>query len=136
MKPRKKTFLGTGWAFPPSFDKTYNTVEMVSDDEDIRQSLFILLSTKPGERVMLPTFGCNLQAMVFDTINPATISYLQSVIEEAILAFEPRITLESLDLEPEEEEGIININIEYLIRKTNTRSNMVYPYYLTEGTDI
>jgi phage baseplate assembly protein W len=136
MKPRKKTFLGTGWAFPPTFDKAENTVQMVSDDQDIQQSLFILLSTKQGERVMLPKFGANLQALAFDVLNAATIAYAKSMIEQAILAYEPRITLDELEMEPVFEDGLLNINIVYTIRKTNTRSNMVYPYYLAEGTEV
>lgn len=135
MKHRK-TFLGIGWKFPPTFDKETMSVQMVSEEEDIRESLFILLSTKPGERVMLPEYGCNLQSAVFDTINTETINRIRSYVSHAILYFEPRINVEKIDISTEsEKDGLLLINVEYQITNTNRRSNMVYPYYIIEGTD-
>ena len=135
MKP-PKTFLGVGWKFPPTFDKRMNSVEMISDEADIKECLFILLSTRRGERVMLPDFGCDLRILAFDNIDPNTLAQAQSMIEEAILNYEPRISLESVDISTDSLNGIIYINVVYTIRKTNTRTNMVFPYYLIEGTEI
>lgn len=136
MKHRK-TFLGIGWKFPPTFDKSIKSVEMVSEEEDIRESLMILLSTKPGERIMRPEYGCDTQALVFETINTTSITVLKRMIQRAILYFEPRITLDEIEAQMDEDiHGKLLINLHYTIRKTNTRSNMVYPFYLIEGTEI
>ena len=133
----KKTFLGIGWKFPPTFDKRIKSVEMVSEEEDIRQSLYILLSTKQGERIMRPDYGSDVQSMIFEPIDVNTTTYLKESIRRAILYFEPRITLEQITVrQDDEEDGLLHVNLEYTIRKTNTRTNMVYPYYILEGTDL
>lgn len=133
----KKTFLGIGWKFPPTFDKRIKSVEMVSEAEDIRQSLYILLSTKQGERIMRPDYGSDVQSMIFEPIDVSTTTYLKETIKRAILYFEPRITLdEVIVVEDGEEDGLLLITLNYTIRKTNTRTNMVYPYYVLEGTDL
>lgn len=133
----KKTFLGIGWKFPPTFDKRIKSVEMVSEEEDIRQSLYILLSTKQGERIMRPDYGSDVQSMIFEPIDVSTTTYLKETIKRAILYFEPRITLdEVIVIEDGEEDGLLLITLNYTIRKTNTRTNMVYPYYVLEGTDL
>ncbi|OJJ22559.1 hypothetical protein BKI52_07710 [marine bacterium AO1-C] len=133
----KKTFLGIGWKFPPTFDKRIKSVEMVSEEEDIRQSLYILLSTKQGERIMRPDYGSDVQSMIFEPIDVNTTTYLKESIRRAVLYFEPRITLEDVNVrQDDEEDGLLHVNLEYTIRKTNTRTNMVYPYYILEGTDL
>ena len=110
---------------------------MVSQDEDIRESLEILLSTSPGERVMNPAYGCGLKLMIFENISESTITEITDVIERAILFFEPRITLDSIDVNTEDMYGgLIKIQLNYTIRTTNSRSNMVYPFYFQEGMNI
>jgi uncharacterized protein len=131
-----KTFLGVGWKFPPTFDKKMNSVQMVSDEADIKESLYVLLSTRIGERVMLPDFGCDLRILAFENIDTNTLSEARSMIEMAILNYEPRITLENVEFDTDSLNGIVQINVEYTIRKTNTRTNMVFPYYLIEGTEL
>jgi len=134
-----KDFLGVGWSFPPEFHKQTNAfgVKMVSGEEDIAESLRILLSTVPGERIMQPTYGCGLHAMVFETINESTITELKDIIERSVLFFEPRITLESIDIDTDESlEGSLKIQLNYTVRKTNTRSNIVYPFYYLEGSQV
>ena len=134
-----KAFLGIGWSFPPAFHKHADTlgVKTVSDDEDIRESLIILLSTVPGERTMQPSYGCPLKAMVFENINESTVTEIKDVIERAVLFFEPRITLESIDVETDDaNEGRVNVKLNYLVRTTNTRSNIVYPFYFIEGSQV
>ena len=130
-------FLGTGWAFPPEFGPHAGQVKMVSREVDIRESLRILLSTSPGERVMQPTFGCGLRPRVFDSINQSTITLISDIIRRAILFFEPRITLDTIQVDTQQQyEGVLNIFLAYTIRSTNNRNNMVYPFYFKEGTDI
>ncbi|TRX58266.1 GPW/gp25 family protein [Fulvivirga sp. M361] len=133
----KKTFLGIGWKFPPSFDKRTGSVVLVSEEEDIRESLLILLSTKPGERVMLPDYGCDLTFSVFESIDSTLINEIKRKIEFSVLYYEPRIILDDIKIEPDtENDGLLMIELIYIIRKTNKRSNMVYPYYIIEGTDV
>jgi phage baseplate assembly protein W len=133
----EQTFIGDGWAFPPEFNKTTNESKVVTNDEDIKESLYILLSTTPGERVMNPAFGCGIKKIVFDSIKVSTITMLKDMIAKAILFFEPRVNLNSIDVNTEKAiEGTLLINIYYTIRTTNTRSNMVYPYYFIEGTNV
>ena len=134
-----KSFLGTGWSFTPEFHKHANAigVKMVAEEEDIGESLRILLSTVPGERIMQPGYGCGLHAMVFETINESTITELKDIIERAVLFFEPRITLESVDIDTDESlQGRLKIQLNYTVRKTNTRSNIVYPFYYLEGSQV
>lgn len=135
METNDKAFLGTGWAFPPTFDRKSGTVEMVSAEVDICQSLQILLSTSLGERVMQPTYGCNLEDYVFEPLNSAIASSIREQIRTAILYHEPRILLNSLDLSLDQQlEGRVNLTVDYTILNTNSRFNIVYPFYLNEGT--
>ena len=132
-----KTFLGTGWSFPPEFQGQAKAVKMVSDEEDIRHSLWILLSTAPGERTMQPAYGCGLRTLVFESISASVCTEMQDMIERAILFFEPRITLDRIVVCSERiTQGLIEIELTYTIRTTNTRSNMVYPFYFLEGTNL
>lgn len=132
-----KSFLGTGWGFPPTFSKKQHSVKMVSDAEDIRESLYLILSTTPGERVTNPEFGCGLQNLAFENIDSTTEFLMRDIIKQAVLYFEPRVTLESIDIDFSNEiEGVIYITLHYTIRKVNIRSNIVYPFYKLEGTLI
>ena len=92
------SFLGTGWAFPPAFDRDAGTVELVSNVEDIHQSLNILLSTSLGERVMQPDYGCNLHDYLFESLNSSMIGYIKDRVENAILIYEPRIVAEKIEV--------------------------------------
>ena len=139
MADSDKAFLGIGWSFPPEFHRFANSfgVNMVAEEEDVKESLRILISTRPGERVMQPAYGCGLQAMVFENINESTVTEIKDVIERAVLFFEPRITLEDIDVSTEDAlEGRLNIRLNYRVRKTNTRSNIVYPFYYLEGSQV
>ena len=132
-------FLGRGWSFPPEFHKHADAVnvKMVSEEDDIRESLRVLLSTRPGERIMQPAYGCRIHSMVFESINESSITEIKDVIERAVLFFEPRISLESIDVDAENVyEGTLNIQLNYKIRTTNTRSNVVYPFYFLEGSHV
>jgi uncharacterized protein len=131
------SFLGTGWSFPPTFNKETGTVELVSNEEDIRQSLNILLSTTLGERVMQPRYGCDLTNYVFETLNSSVIGYLKDRVKNAILYFEPRIIAEKIEVTAAESfdliEGRFTISVEYTIPGTNSRFNYVYDYYKNEA---
>ncbi len=129
-----QSFLGVGWHFPPAFTKGGDQVEMVDGIEDIHQSLQILLSTRLGERIMQADFGCNLDVMLFEERNQSLVNTVTSLVSDAIVYHEPRISLESLDVsESESEQGLLLISIEYTVRSTNSRFNMVYPFYINEA---
>ncbi|WP_312177453.1 GPW/gp25 family protein [Chryseobacterium sp.] len=130
-------FLGTGWSFPPEFNETEGKLAMTSDVEDINNSLIIHLSTRPGERVMFPNYGCDLQEMLFKPLDLTLITQMKGIVERAILYHEPRINILSIEINAQNEiEGEILIEINYEVRNTNTRSNMVFPFYKEEATEI
>ena len=110
---------------------------MLEMEIDIKSSLEILLSTRLGERIMLPDYGCNLDDLVFEALNLTIKTYVIELIKTAILYYEPRIDVNKIEIDPTNElEGILLINIDYTIRTTNSRRNMVYPYYKQEGNEL
>ena len=131
-------FLGTGWSFPPSFNWRSKEAVLVSQVDDIEQSLHILLSTVPGERVMQPGYGCGIKRMVFETVNDSSITEIKDIISKAILFFEVRITLHEIDIDLSDfdRSGVLRLKLDYTVRTTNTRTNLVYPLYLREGTHV
>ena len=132
----ENTFLGRGWSFPPAFTRGENGVTMVDDEEDIRQSLIILLSTTRGERIMQPDYGANMEELLFEPLTVSLAKRISTHIEKAILFYEPRIKTNDISFRLDKESGLVEITIEYTIIATNNRRNIVYPYYLNEGTDI
>jgi len=131
-----RSFLGTGWSFPPTFRREWYGVEMVSDEENVKKSIQIILQTITGERVMLPTFGCNLQPFVFEPMNIPNIAMIEKIVKDALTYHEPRIIVGELTSTPNQEQGLLEINIEYTIIVTNTRYNYVFPFYMKEATNI
>lgn len=132
-----KSFLGRGWGFPPEFDKHSKSIRMVSGEEDIDESLRVLMATAPGERVMQPDYGCGLKLRVFENINESNLTSIKDAIRHAVLFYEPRITLENIEIDEERaDEGVLYIKLIYTVRTTNSRSNLVYPFYFQEGTNI
>jgi phage baseplate assembly protein W len=131
------SFLGTGWSFPPAFNNTGKQVEMLSDAADIQSSLEILLSTRPGERVMRPDYGCNLDELVFEPLTTTFKTYIKDLVSTAILYHEPRIEVNKIELDDGSGlEGKIILTVEYTVRATNSRYNFVYPFYRAEGTEL
>jgi uncharacterized protein len=132
-----RAFLGRGWSFPPQFDRAAKGVLMLEEEADIQSSLEILLSTRLGERIMQPTYGCNLDDMVFEAMNLTMLTYMKDIIQNAILYHEPRIELEKLEIDTSNQnEGMLRIVLHYKVRTTNSRYNYVYPYYINEGTNV
>lgn len=137
MEDLEKSFLGRGWSFPPTFDKKRGDIKMVTMEEDIRQSLEIYFSTKLGERIMRNNYGCFLHSQVFELANESLIQGLSKELERSINEFEPRILIIEISAsKAPSTEGLIEINVAYEIRATNNRSNIVFPFYLNEGTSI
>ncbi len=136
MLPARKSFLGTGWAFPVRFDKQPEcAVRMASEVEDIEQSLPLLLGTRPGERVMRPDYGCNLEDLLFEPVNPSLLTYVKDIITKAVLYYEPRVNLQEVVIHTDAvAEGRVLIELDVVIRTSNTRFNFVYDYYKREAT--
>ncbi len=134
---KEQSFLGRGWSFPPEFSKESREVKMLEDEADIKSSLQILLSTRLGERVMVPGYGCNLEDMLFNPLNLTLKTYVIDLIRTAILYHEPRIDVSKIDIDLSDElNGVLLIDIEYIIRATNSRMNMVFPFYKEEGNEL
>ncbi|MDA7797539.1 GPW/gp25 family protein [Flavobacteriaceae bacterium] len=137
MEELEKSFLGKGWSFPPTFDRKLGDVQMVTMEEDIKQSLEIYFSTKLGERIMRNDYGCFLHSQVFELANESLIQGLSKELERSINEFEPRILITEIRaIKTDSTDGLIEINVAYEIRATNNRTNIVFPFYLNEGTSI
>jgi len=139
MELARKSFLGTGWSFPVSFHRNIPGdcgVDMVSEVEDIEQSLFILLRTRPGERVMRPDYGCGLEDLLFEPVNTSLLTYIKELISKAILYYEPRVYLQNIEILEDENllEGRVMISLDVVVRSTNSRFNYVFDFYKREAT--
>ena len=131
--PARSGFLGTGWSFPPTFSGGGAEVAVVSDAEDVHQSLQIILATRRGERPMQERFGCNLDDVLFEEMDQGLVNQVTNRIHDAILEHEPRVDLHAVDVSPAGEAGVLRIQIQYTVRGTNSRYNMVFPFYLNEA---
>lgn len=133
------SFLGAGWSFPPTFSKFGKQISLqtASGNQDIQESLRIILTTIPGERVMLPLFGADTSELIFEELDEAFRINLNDTISDAILNYEPRIQLDEVIIELDRHlEGVVNVDIQYTILQHNTRTNVVFPFFLIEGTEI
>jgi uncharacterized protein len=135
MTPEDPGFLGRGWSFPPRFDARSGRLVTVAAEEDIAESLRLLFLTRPGERLMHPHYGCALHDLVFEPMDAETEAAIEAAVARAVLFFEPRIELLETRVQAEDwPSGRLGILLEYRIVATNTRHNMVFPFYLREGT--
>ena len=131
------TYLGKGWDFPSTFLEKQGEVKIISDIEDIVKSLHTIITTRRGERLMRPKFGCDLTDKIFENLNATQTTIMKNRVREAIVLYEPRIEVIKVALDTQNFlEGKFLIKIEFIVRATNTRRNIVFPYYITEATDI
>lgn len=108
-------------------------MQMLDGEDNIRSSIEVVLSTELGERVMLPGFGWRREGWLFESMTTTAATAIQKEIETALLFFEPRIDLNGVRLVPAQREaGKVEIHVDYTVRSTNTRNNLVFPFYLTE----
>jgi len=136
-KQASDDFIGKGWSFPPTFEKDRPGLLMTEQYEDIRRSLEILLSTRPGERLMQPKYGCDLEELLFESLDASMKTLMADRVRTAILYFEPRIEVKSIELDDSyQDEGVVLINVEYIVSNTNARFNFVYPFYKLEATEM
>jgi phage baseplate assembly protein W len=130
----RKDFLGRGWAMPVELDPRTGLVATVAFEEDVRQSILIILETAPGERVMRPNFGCGIHELVFSAVDSTVIQRIRSVVEEALRRCEARIDVLGVTVdESATSEGTLLVELEYRVRKTNQVGNLVFPFYFLEG---
>jgi phage baseplate assembly protein W len=139
MKPgapmdERKDFLGRGWAMPVALDPRTGLVAFAEYEDDIRQSILIILETAPGERVMRPNFGCGIHDLVFTSLDSTTLQRIRSEVEEALRRYEARIEVIGVTVdEAATSEGKLLVEVEYRVRKTNQVGNLVFPFYFREG---
>lgn len=126
-----KAFLGRGWSYPVGVDAS-GAIAEAEYETDIEQSVRIILGTEPGERVMRPDFGAGLRGLVFEPINTTTMALVQYRVRNALVQWEPRIDSVTVNVSANPPLGLLEIDINYRIRTTNTFYNMVYPFYVQE----
>jgi phage baseplate assembly protein W len=130
-----KQFQGTGWKFPIRTDVLGKLV-FSSGEDSIRESIWLILSTARGERMMRPEFGCGIHDLVFASINVGTMGLIKANVQESLTFFEPRIDVINVDVSDKEAtQGKLLIIIDYQIRITNNEFNLVFPFYLKEGSE-
>lgn len=128
-----RPFLGIGWRFPLQVTPT-GRIARSSNEQRIEESLLLILGTAPGERPMLPDFGCGIHDLTFEPNNSRTIALVVLLARQALVKYEPRVDV--LDVAAEssaEAPNLLLIRINYRIRSTNAIGNLVYPFYITEG---
>jgi phage baseplate assembly protein W len=130
----RKDFLGLGWAMPVDVDPQTGFIATAAHEDDIRQSIRIILETVPGERVMRPDFGCGIHEMVFETIDSTTMERIRSEVGSALRRNEARIEVMGVTIaEDATPQGMLLVEVEYQIRRTNQIGNLVFPFYFKEG---
>jgi phage baseplate assembly protein W len=130
----RDSFLGRGWHFPPRFTRNGGDIWTVAEEEDIQQSLRILLATAQGERIMREDFGCDLNRLLFEEITQSLVNEITGMVSDALLYYEPRIDVESVEVDVgDDAAGLLLIRIAYTVRSTNSRFNLVFPFYLNEA---
>lgn len=137
LTKHENNFLGSGWAFPVTFTAGNYLVSTSSYEENINESINIILLTRMGERCLEPQFGAGLQQFFFRTLDETLKGEIINAVKTSLLHNEPRITVQYVDVESSDPiNGIIEIEICYMYNQTNTRHNYVFPFYLKEGTNL
>jgi Bacteriophage baseplate protein W len=128
--------LGSGLAFPLGVDQR-GGIALVRAEDDIEQAIGLILGTVPGERPMRPEFGCEIHNLVFDTIDAELVGAIDSAIRRALERWEPRIEVTGIDFDlSRAPEGVLEVMIEYAVRATNRRNNLVYPFYVIPAEEL
>ncbi|MGD0988349.1 MAG: GPW/gp25 family protein [Candidatus Sulfotelmatobacter sp.] len=126
-------FLGKGWNFPVQHGGGH-AIAISPGEESIQQSIWIILATAPGERVMRPDFGCGLHHLVFAVNEAETLGEVKKQVRDALVKWEPRIDVLDVDTEVRGRGEVLLINVHYRVRTTNNFFNLVYPFYLGVGS--
>lgn len=135
IPPRPDAFLGIGWSFPPRF--AHGEVAMSADADDVAESLRILFGTSAGERLFHPAYGLNPRELMFEPVSTTLRTLLKDQVRVAILIHEPRIRLIDVRIDsPEPGSGTLAVELEYELRSTNSRYNLVFPFYRSDGNEL
>lgn len=128
------SFIGRGWPFPVRPDPVAGRLLWSAHEEKVRQSMWLILATAPGERVMRPDFGCGVNELVFQPNTVAFHGVVAERVRTALVRWEPRVDVLGVDITaPEDVGSVLLVHVDYRIRANNAAGNLVYPYYLTEG---
>jgi phage baseplate assembly protein W len=127
---RPSSFLGRGWTFPIAPDARNGQLGLVSGPDKVRQSILLILETEPGERIMRPTFGCGLRRYLMKPNTPATRALIKNDVELALAAFEPRIRVQAVTVDPGDDPSLALVQIAYIHVWDGRKDNFVYPFYL------
>ncbi|MGG1635318.1 GPW/gp25 family protein [Paenibacillus sp. NRS-1760] len=129
------SFLGKGWKFPVQVDATTGRIRMAEGEDDIEESIRIIIRTSKGERLMRPDFGCGLRNFVFGTTDETSLRLIASDVQEAIRIWEPRVKDVEVEVKPDRQNnGRVLMSVSYAVRSTNNLFNQVFPFYLEEGS--
>ncbi len=129
----EREFLGVGWRFPLQV-APHGGIARARYEARVEESIYLILSTARGERVMLPEFGCGIHELVFAPNNARTLSVVTQQVRQALVFYEPRIDVLDIGAETSPEEpNLLLIRIDYRIRANNALGNLVYPFYIQEG---
>lgn len=130
QRTQDASFLGRGLAWPMGVDHT-GALQVTDGAQDLDRSISVVLSTAPGERVMRPQFGCRIWELLFEPVTPTLYGLMSQAVRDALAQWEPRITVDSVDvLQDNDDHSLVRININYVVRATNDRRNLVYPFYV------
>ncbi|HET6443756.1 MAG TPA: GPW/gp25 family protein [candidate division Zixibacteria bacterium] len=126
----KNDIVGSGWVFPPKID-AQGGLALTNEISELEQSISIILTTSPGQRVMRPTFGSRLHELVFAPNNSQTAARARRFVEDALRMWEPRITLVEVEAQPDPDNAAnLLITIQYEVKATHDRRSLVHPFYL------
>ncbi len=133
QRNNQREFLGVGWKFPLQVTPG-GTIAQARYEQRIEESIYLILSTAKGERVMLPDFGCGIHELVFAANNTTTVALVVQKVRSALVAFEPRIDVLDISAESAPDQlNLLLIRINYRVRANNARGNLVYPFYIRES---
>lgn len=133
MEQHPKAFLGVGFGFPVRVDENTGIMQAAYYEEDIQEAIRIILSTRKGERLRNPEFGCGLHGLAFEMLDFTTMSAMKREVERALVLWEPRIEQIQVGVHAGQEAGVALVEVSYVVRSTNNPFNMVFPYYVNEG---
>ncbi len=126
----EKAFLGTGMKFPPQIDPGTGRFAVSSQEQSVRESVYLILMTSQGERWLEPTFGSQMASYAFMDTSPTVMRMLSDQLRELLLRQEPRISDVEVEADPKQQEGCLIISIRYTVAATNQEDNLVFPFYL------
>jgi phage baseplate assembly protein W len=134
---QEKAFLGSGWSFPVTFSKGNNRLDLTTFDSNVKESIDVIMQTFRGQRPFQPEFGSGMQQFFFQKMTSTLKGDIQEEVKSALLVNEPRITVQEVSvIYSDAVTGLVEIHIDYVFNRTNTRHNYVYPFYLKEGTNL